>query len=339
MSRARDFADLAGSADAGGITGRNLIINGAMQVAQRGTSHTYNNNESGYDSIDRIFSAAFVTGGSLAISQQTANYSGVDAEYFLRATPSGSVSAGSATIYSEYRVEDVISVSNKTFTLSFDAKAASALTFQFRRRQYYGSGGSTEEYSSFSDISVTTSWQRKTITFTIPDLSGKTIGNGSFLGLFFYWSTHQGSDNLNDAAIDITNLQLEVGEKATPFEHRSYGDELAKCKRYFNQWSDGGQTYNSLGIGTMYTNTYLQGGFELDVEMRAVPTLVQVNSSSAYGCSVHGAFPQFDTFSGLDGGTTERAVMLYRNGSITSTQGASGPMYAVSNKLALDAEL
>ena len=38
MSRARDFADLAGSADAGGLTGRNLIINGAMQVAQRGTS-------------------------------------------------------------------------------------------------------------------------------------------------------------------------------------------------------------------------------------------------------------------------------------------------------------
>ena len=50
MSRARDFADLAGSADAGGLTGRNLIINGAMQVAQRGTSFTSNLN--GY-TLDR----------------------------------------------------------------------------------------------------------------------------------------------------------------------------------------------------------------------------------------------------------------------------------------------
>ena len=59
MSRARDFADLAGSASAGGLTGRNLIINGAMQVAQRGTSST----SAGINTVDR-WNAAF--GGSEA---------------------------------------------------------------------------------------------------------------------------------------------------------------------------------------------------------------------------------------------------------------------------------
>ena len=53
MSRARDFADLAGSADAGGLTGRNLIINGAMQVAQRGTSSTGLGATAGYYTCDR----------------------------------------------------------------------------------------------------------------------------------------------------------------------------------------------------------------------------------------------------------------------------------------------
>ena len=288
MSKAAELAALIGSQTA--LSNRNLIINGAMQVAQRGTSHTYNNNESGYDTIDRIFSAAFVTGGSLTISQQTANYSGVDAEYFLRATPSGSVSAGSATIYSEYRVEDVISVSNKTFTLSFDAKAASNLTFQFRRRQYYGSGGSTEEYSSFSDISVTTSWQRKTITFTIPDLSGKTIGSGSFLSLFFYWSTHQGSDNLNDAAIDITNLQLEVGEQATPFEHRSFADELQRCQRYLYRIETDTTSGGFVNLtGWDSNNTY--GPLRYPVKMRAAPSLSTGAAMSDFLILSNGANP------------------------------------------------
>jgi len=309
-----------------------------MQVAQRGTSHTYSNSESGYDSIDRIFSAAFVTGGSLTISQQTANYSGVDAEYFLRATPSGSVSAGSATIYSEYRVEDVISVSNKTFTLSFDAKAASDLTFQFRRRQYYGSGGSTEEYSSFSDISVTTSWQRKTITFTIPDLSGKTIGSGSFLSLFFYWSTSQGSDNLNDAAIDITNLQLEVGEQATPFEHRSYDDELYRCQRYFIKAENIANTDYLLTLQA-YATTGIYGTIaQFPRFMRTTPSVGQGGNFGAYrGSSADAGQP--DTIVSLQSSDIGWKTGGWSGGSGFTVGDASVTYWENGAYLTADAEL
>ncbi len=70
MSRAREFADLAGSADAGGLTGRNLIINGAMQVAQRSTSVTDIGGANGYFTVDRrkIFQAGS-TAGRLTQSQ------------------------------------------------------------------------------------------------------------------------------------------------------------------------------------------------------------------------------------------------------------------------------
>ena len=74
MSRARDFADLAGSADAGGLTGRNLIINGAMQIAQRSTSETgLTDTKQGYQTVDRISTAIGDTNltGELTMSQES----------------------------------------------------------------------------------------------------------------------------------------------------------------------------------------------------------------------------------------------------------------------------
>ena len=228
------------------MAGRNLIINGAMQVAQRGTSFSYSNGESGY-SLDRYGSAAFVSGGSLAISQQIVTLSdNLDAEFFMRATTTGSVAAGSATIYTEQKVENLKRFHNKAITLSFYVKASSDLTFQLRSHKYYGSGGSSEEFGGFSDVAATTSWTRHTVTFAAEDLSSKTFGASNYFGIMLYWSTSQGTNQLNDASIDIANVQLEAGSVATPFEHRSYGQELALCQRYYQEgfsfW-DGGANY------------------------------------------------------------------------------------------------
>ena len=215
------------------MAGRNRIINGGFDVWQRGTSHTYNNGDSGYHTADRWYSAAFVSGGTLTLSQQTANNVGVDSEFFLRATTTGSVAAGSATVYSEYKIENLKQFNNKNITLSFYIKANTNLSFQLRRHYYYGSGGSSEEYTSFSDVAVTTSWTRHTVTFPAQDFSAKTFGSSNYLGIMFYWSTDQGTNQLNDASIDIANVQLEEGSVATPFEHRQYGQELALCQRYY----------------------------------------------------------------------------------------------------------
>ena len=281
-SKARGLADLGNAFNDGALSNRNLIINGAMQVTQRGTSHTYSANESGYHTIDRIFSAAFGSGVSLTISQETADYSGVDAEKFLRATPSGTVSAGFATIYSEHRIENIKSFSNKTLTLSFYVKAASALTFQFRTHNYYGSGGSAEEYSSLSDIAATTSWTKQTITFTVGDLSGKTVGSGNYFGLMFYWSTDQGSNNLNDVSIDVTNVQLEVGDTATPFEHRSYGQELALAQRFFQKSNKDGYYQLPSSSGGQIQRQYLR----FSPTMRTAPTMTTTKTGGSAATAV-----------------------------------------------------
>jgi len=277
-SKAFGLAQLGNAFADGALSNRNLIINGAMQVAQRGTSHTYSNGQSGYHTLDRFFSAAFVSGGTLAVSQQSVSLSdNIEAEFFLRATTTGSVAAGSATIYSETRVENLKFFHNKTLTLSFYAKADAALTFQVRTYKNYGSGGSAEEYSGFSDISVTNSWTKYTLTFSAEDLSSKTFGTSSYFGVMFYWSTGQGSNQLNDNSIDITLVQLEAGDTATPFEHRSYGQELALCMRYFQQLGGNSATIHA---HTLWLYSTLNGSSYVffPTPMRASPTCTVVGT-------------------------------------------------------------
>jgi len=263
------------------MAGRNYIINGDMRIAQRGTSFNYSNGESGY-SLDRYVSAAFVSGGSLAISQQIVTLSdNLDAEFFMRATTTGSVAAGSATIYTEQKVENLKRFHNKAITLSFYVKASSDLTFQLRSHKYYGSGGSSEEFSGLSDVAATTSWTRHTVTFAAEDLSSKTFGASNYFGIMFYWSTSQGTNQLNDASIDITNVQLEEGSVATPFEHRQYGQELALCQRYYQQ-RGGNSNDERFASGFVIVTTQGRFIYPARVVMRATPTLT-VSSGGDFG--------------------------------------------------------
>ena len=210
---------------------RNLFMNGDFRIAQRGTSHTYSNSQSGYDTLDRMYSANF-SSGTLALSQQHAGHDGVDAPKFLRATTASTVGA-SATVYSQQKIEGVELFSNKQVTISFMVKSNVDTTFQLRREYNYGSGGSTTEYDTFIDVPVTTSWTKFTHTYDAVDFSSKTIGSNNYYSIMFYWSTNQGSNKVRDGNIDITNVQIELGKVATPFEHRSYGEELALCQRYY----------------------------------------------------------------------------------------------------------
>ena len=119
MTRAREFADLAGSADAGGLTGRNLVINGAMQVAQRGTSST----TSGYASLDR-WQNSYI-GGTVTQTQESLTsgdpYNDVHRN-FLRATntSAGSDAADNLQIFQIIESQDLASSGwNSTSSIGF----------------------------------------------------------------------------------------------------------------------------------------------------------------------------------------------------------------------------
>jgi len=263
MSRAREFADLAGSADAGGITGRNMVINGAMQVAQRGTSSTAGD----YCSLDRFF--INLSGASATFSQETVTLGDSVVGDFINYARLN-VTTGNNFCMIRHRIEDVQSVQEGTATLSFYAKGTNpgggVCTAQASQR--FGTSGSSDVDISGQTFTLTSSWQRFDFQFTIPSISGKTIGTG---GTSFQLDIGQGSDTSTNAwQIDITGVQLELGEQPTPFEHRSVHDELARCQRYHQRFT--GVTNGRVGFGTKTSATNARCILPFNTPMRATPS-------------------------------------------------------------------
>ena len=231
MTKAAELAKMGEVLTNSQIGGRrNIIINGAMQVAQRGTSVS-SITSSGYKTVDRWFTNA--SGATFSQSQESVTVGGetglpVQFTKFLKHSTTGN---DNTAIY-QY-VEDITSIPSGEVTVSFYAKGTTPDGgLKTRFFQNFGSGGSTEiELTSETQSNTLTStWQRFTATITIPSISGKTVGTSSYFIIGF----GQGSSTSTDAwVLDITGVQLEVGEQATPFEHRSFGEELALCQRYF----------------------------------------------------------------------------------------------------------
>ena len=269
MSKAAELAALIGSQTA--LSHRNLIINGAMQVAQLGTSST----AGGYCSLDRFF--INLSGASATFSQETVTLGDSVVGDFINYARLN-VTTGNNFCMIRQRIEDVQSVQEGTATLSFYAKGTNpgggVCTVQASQR--FGTSGSSDVDISGQTFTLTSNWQRFDFQFTIPSISGKTIGTG---GTSFQFDIGQGSDTSTNAwQIDITGVQLEVGEQATPFEHRSFGDELAKCQRYYQKSYDYGTAIGAsteIGaifsrIGTAVSNQPIQVVFP--VPMRGEPT-------------------------------------------------------------------
>jgi len=218
------------------LTHRNLIINGAMQVAQRGTSVT-GKTDLAYHTVDRWQSVG--SGSTYSQSQQavTLGDSTVgDFKYFLR----HEVTTANDFAGILYKIEDVQSVPEGIVTLSFYAKGTNpgGGSLQLRGRQNFGSGGSpsSEVIQTAQTLTLTSSWQRFTYQITVPSISGKTLGTAANTSYYRIDIQQPSDDDTTDAwTLDITGVQLEVGDTATPFEHRSFGEELSLCQRYYQK--------------------------------------------------------------------------------------------------------
>jgi len=265
MSRQSELAELSRVYDNSTLSNRNLVINGAMMIAQRSTSVS-SQTGSGYKTVDRIYTNA--SGATYNQSQQTVTVggeTGLPTQFTKFLRHDVTTSNDWSQIY--HKIEDVALVPEGTVTLSFYAKGTTPdsglIVYCF---QNFGSGGSSEVGISVSQTSTLTStWQRFTIPITIPSITGKTIGTGSH----FYFGIGQGSSTSTNAyQLDITGLQLEVGDTATPFEHRSYGDELLRCQRYFYK-----QPIDTVGpYFTQYNSTNRFSHIWHPVTMRSTPT-------------------------------------------------------------------
>jgi hypothetical protein len=270
MSKARGLADLGNAYSDGALSNRNLIINGAMQVAQRGTSNGPNTTN-GLLALDRWWVNA--SGGTKTISQETFAAGQTDVPDFPKYYMRLETTAGNNNLGVHQRVEDVTVLGGKTVTLSFWAKGTNPAGGSFASSwiQNFGSGGSASvETEAKSGIVLTSTWKKFTITFDVPSVSGKTIGTGSFTWVELLRQPESDTGTAGWTA-DIAQVQLEVGDTATPFEHRSYGDELQRCQRYFEKFTIGdGYRPNAIAWSTGNTNVAVPFG----VQKRASPTLI-----------------------------------------------------------------
>ena len=262
---------------------RNLIINGAMQVAQRGTSST----ATGFGSVD---SFRPVVGGmsQLAIthSQSTDAPDGFGYSFkVLVDTPETSLGeAARFTLLHKIEAQNLQHLQfgasgAKSLTLSFWVKSSITGTYSVLLYENNAERGRNETYT----VDTADTWEFKTITVE-GDTSG-TINNDNTSGLALYWGLSGGSSytgteltswsaytavsllgghtahtfaTTDAAEFYITGVQLEVGSVATPFEHRSYGEELMLCRRYCQLITRSASEGDVLGnriYGAVYSTT------------------------------------------------------------------------------------
>jgi len=343
------------------LSNRNLIINGAMQIAQRSTSA--NAPSSGYATLDRW--KFQINNGTITTSQgSTATtdvpYKEGHRNYLRLLNQSGVGAANNQYIQTDYHIEakniansgwDYVN-SNSKITLSFWVRSSIAQKFQgFLLSQDGTQYIHPFEISNNGSNLTANTWTKVTKTFG--GNSNLTINNdnGSGLRVSFApiygtnftdnsisltdWTAISGGTYCRDitttwatttnATFDVTGVQLEVGDVATDFEHISYSDELARCQRYFYRHVLG--SWNSNGKasitdnGSMYNATLCFLTVPLPVTMRTDPALGTSNSSDYYLAYVNSVSATFDTWS-LDGVSTKNCLTI--NATIPSvTAGAS----------------
>ena len=323
---------------------RNLIINGAMQVAQRGTSVTGKTDLS-YHTVDRWQSVS--SGSTYNQSQQAVTLGDStigDFKYFLR----HEVTTSNDFAGILYKIEDVQSVPEGVVTLSFYAKGTNpgGGSLQLRGRQNFGSGGSpsSEVIENAQSLVLTSSWQRFTYQITVPSILGKNLGTTANTSYYRIDFQQPGVDDTTDAwTLDITGVQLEVGDTATPFEHRSYGEELSLCQRYYYNHITAGSGQEALvTTATSYNTTSAYCGVRFPVTMRTIPTIRQYDATDVWQYYNNNQSDRFDSFSmfGANQSTINQA-MINNGQGMSITAGQSGNFQGGNSAcyLHFDAEL
>jgi hypothetical protein len=358
MTKAAELAKMGEVLTNSQIGGRrNMVINGAMQVAQRATSATNVFASNAYFTIDRMYMLGS-TNGRLTMSQETDTPNGFANSLKLSCTTADTSIASSEYGLLAYHMEgqDLQQLKKGTsdaekITVSFYVKGNASATYTCELRDTENTRFISQEFS------VTTSWNRIILTFngdTTGALSNDTSGR-----LYIYFWLHSGStydggthtsntwhttpanrvsDNQTsildstDRTFFITGVQLEVGSQATPFEHRSFGEELALCQRYALMIKNGTTSLDRFGLGSTVSATTVQMLLQHPVRMRAAPTLTttgtasdyQVYSASVTACSVAPSLGEGSQFNSrfnfvVSGGLT--------NGQVAQCMGANTNAY------------
>ena len=285
---------------------KNLIINGAMQIAQRGTSST-SAISGGTFVCDRFKTGGNGTIGAVTVSQTTTNLpAGFDHALRYECTTADTSLAAGDHLGIMYCPEsqDLARIakgtsSAKPITLSFYVRSNVRKTFVVELTD----SGNSRHINFQKIVTATDTWERMVIN--IPADASGSFGTGNGKGAELNWwlaagSTYTsgsiqnawtprsnanimvGTQNLNDTVgnfIEITGVQLEVGRNATEFENRSFGEEMVLCHRYYQQ-IEGYSDLIMFGSGRANGVNNAQVAVPLTVPLRASPTISSLDYST-----------------------------------------------------------
>ena len=306
----------------GQLSHRNIIVNGDMQVAQRGTSAT-GLPANGYATVDRF--KATQTGTDNYIEQHQVDVASGTTPYTSGFRKAFQVKNGNQTsgaggndfiwIQTIIEAQDIANSgwnytsSSSYVTLSFWVKSSVAQDFKGYLRSR---DGTNYEYPFATGSLSADTWTKVTKTISgNSNLQFDTNNDPGFeINLFPFlgtdrtdnnatenaWATYNSSqrtkDNTStwyttdDATLEITGVQLEVGPVATPFEHRNFGDELRRCQRYYHcVYRRGASSDSNVSIGalgSLYTGNSVYIDMTLPTQMRTTPTLETPSATNRY---------------------------------------------------------
>jgi len=358
MSKAAELAK-AGETLTNQPSGRkNIIINGAMQVAQRSASVTGIGASAGYFTLDRWKISTAASAGRLTMTQTADGPSGFANCLKLDCTTADTSIAAGENLFIQHRFEgqDLQQIKKGTsdaesITLSFYIKANAVFTFGVELLDI----DNTRQITKLFD--TTTDWVRHELTFPADTTGAFDDNNARSLDINFH--LHGGSNttsgtlntaswasttNANRAAgIDsfysntdnnffITGVQMEIGSQATNFEHRSFGEELALCSRYY---TDIVRADNKTAHLIGYVQTTAVARFGYHVPMRAAPTIVETNFGILYAGGSEEAITSVDDIS-----QDNQFVSFRANVSANLTSGQAVALFSAGTAtLTFDAEL
>ncbi len=252
---------------------RNHVINGRFDVWQRGPD--------AFPDMWRLISDG---GGAASAAREAhpAGQSGVPGGggHFLRCSVTGEPSSAPAIAT---RIEDVRRLAGGQAALGFYLRSDDERTLQVRLVQSFGADGSAAVHLGDQSVEAGTGWSRHELVFDLPALTGKTIGEGSYLEIRFSGETGPASQ-----VFDLDLVQLEGGPSASVFEHRPEALEHQLCLRYFERIA----ALNRFGV---FVPAYIVSASQA----RAILTHQPKRATPSYGAS--GAF-QFvsSTFGAVD---------------------------------------
>jgi hypothetical protein len=367
MTRARQNANISPA------VGRNMVINGAMNVAQRSASVTGIGAASGYFTLDRWYIAEVdASAGRFTMSQTADGPNGISANCLKLdcTTADTSIAAGEALVLSQrFEGQNLQRIGKgvagaKQITVSFYVKANAAFTFGV---ELFDEDNARQITKLFA---TTTDWVRHELTFAADEDDGSSPfaddnanslqllfwlhGGATFTGGTLNTATFANNTNANRAAgIDsffsstdnnffLTGVQMEVGPVATDFEQEEISTTLQKCQRYFEILADGtgsGEDTHYFSFAHYAQTSNVHGRLAFRTPKRAVPTVVNVSGTDYYGVNSLNAEDQVDDFVAYKPSIYD--VLIYNTTDASGTAGAAGTIHTnnANAKITADSEL